>query len=417
MLRIKWEMEVTMPDRSRDAAYTAFVTDQRGPLLGVAYLMYGSRSRAYDVVSVLLAQLYNAWATTADPRRAALKNVLTVRPDRRLPAWHGADRIELVDGSASRPVLPTGVVADLAQLADDARRVVILQALVGLTEVEIAAVLGQDPARVRSWARVGVTALAARKPERASGSYLAEELAAAVAPDLVAGSESDPGDDVAHGRELRRQRLLRRGLVAVVVVLVAVLGVTQLPSLRPDPAGTDGAATAVPTPAPTPTCDTREKSCRADLARDWRLRMARVATSYVDPEGTYFSGYTYSYDRLYDSPGIWTGQGGVLGFDLFRLSEGGTDVYVQIATSPRFALRCGQQTHQTCAPQQFMDGNVFTMTNTSYADQGLEVQYSPLGNEVITVVARNTSKGPALRIGRAELVNLVLDPRLRLPPV
>lgn len=406
-----------MPNRSRDVAFAAFVADQRGPLLGVAYLMHGSRSRAYDVVSVLLAELYGSWSRTVDPRRAALRGVLTVRPDRRLPVWRGVERIELVDGSPNRPVLPTGVVADLARLGDDARRVVILQALVGLTVVEIAAVLDEDPDRVQTWVEAAKTSLVELRPERAQGSYLADELAAAAAPDLLAGSEFDPAEDMAHGRELRQQRLLRRSLVAVVLVLAVVLGVTQLPFLRPDRAAADGAATAAPTPAPTPTCDTREKSCRADLARDWRLRMARVATSYVDPGGSYFSGYTYSYDRLYDSPGVWTGQGGVLGFDLFRLAEGGTELYVQIATSSRFALRCGQQTHQRCAPIQFMDGNVFTVTNTSYATEGLEVQYCPLGNEVITVVARNTSKGPALRIGRAELVNLVQDPRLRLPPV
>ena len=66
-----------------------------------------------------------------------------------------------------------------------------------------------------------------------------------------------------------------------------------------------------------------------------------------------------------------------------------------------------------------MDGNRVTMSDTS-PKHGVEVQYSPYGDEVITVVARNTQPGPARRapelsITSGDLINLVEDQRLRLP--
>jgi hypothetical protein len=43
------------------------------------------------------------------------------------------------------------------------------------------------------------------------------------------------------------------------------------------------------------------------------------------------------------------------------------------------------------------------------------VQYSPKGDEVITVVAHNTQRGKMLDISTGDLINLVEDDRLRLP--
>jgi hypothetical protein len=45
----------------------------------------------------------------------------------------------------------------------------------------------------------------------------------------------------------------------------------------------------------------------------------------------------------------------------------------------------------------------------------MEVQYSPAGTEVITVIAHNTQRGKVLEIDRGDLIKLVQDPRLHLP--
>ena len=62
-----------------------------------------------------------------------------------------------------------------------------------------------------------------------------------------------------------------------------------------------------------------------------------------------------------------------------------------------------------------MDGNSYLLTDSTLADGGIEVQYRPNGNEVITVIARNMQRGRALQISRADLIELVQDERLRLP--
>jgi hypothetical protein len=55
------------------------------------------------------------------------------------------------------------------------------------------------------------------------------------------------------------------------------------------------------------------------------------------------------------------------------------------------------------------------LTNSSLADGGIEVQYSPRDDEVITVIARNTQPGKVLKISTGDLIKLVQDPRLQLP--
>ena len=45
----------------------------------------------------------------------------------------------------------------------------------------------------------------------------------------------------------------------------------------------------------------------------------------------------------------------------------------------------------------------------------MEVQYKPNGDQVITAIARNTSKGRVLDLSTSDLIDLVQDPRLRLP--
>jgi hypothetical protein len=143
--------------------------------------------------------------------------------------------------------------------------------------------------------------------------------------------------------------------------------------------------------------------------------MAEVVTSNLDPKRRYFSGFGYASDSRYDRASFWAGQGGALAFKMFRLDKGATEVYLHIATSQEFAVRCGATTHQQCLQVQLMDGNSYQLTNSSLADGGIEVQYSPRDDEVITVIARNTQPGKVLKISTGDLIKLVQDPRLQLP--
>jgi SAM-dependent MidA family methyltransferase len=114
-------------------------------------------------------------------------------------------------------------------------------------------------------------------------------------------------------------------------------------------------------------------------------------------------------------PSYWDGQGGALAFEMFRLDKGATEVYLQVATSRKFAVRCGATTRQQCQQVRFLDGNSFLLTETTSVRQGMEVQYSPAGEEVITVIAHNTQRGQILDIDRGDLIKLVQDARLHLP--
>ena len=67
---------------------------------------------------------------------------------------------------------------------------------------------------------------------------------------------------------------------------------------------------------------------------------------------------------------------GALAFEMFRLDKGATEVYVQVATSRKFAVRCGATTGQKCMFIRFMDGNSYLMTDSTLADGGIEVQHS-----------------------------------------
>ncbi len=143
--------------------------------------------------------------------------------------------------------------------------------------------------------------------------------------------------------------------------------------------------------------------------------MAEVATAELDPQGKYFSGFGYAYDTRYDMPSFWAGDGGALAFEMFRLDKGATEVYVQIATSRKFAVRCGATTHQKCLAFHSMDGNSYLVTNSTLADGGIEIQYWPRGDEVITVIAHNTQRGQDLDVGSGDLIRLVQDPGFTCP--
>jgi hypothetical protein len=106
-----------------------------------------------------------------------------------------------------------------------------------------------------------------------------------------------------------------------------------------------------------------------------------------------------------------------LALELYRLDDGATEVYLQIATAGRFADRCGARTGHRCQSIPSMNGNGYLVTETMYASDGIEVQFAADTDAVITVVARDVSDGRHLELSEPELVALVQDPRLRLPPI
>jgi DNA-directed RNA polymerase specialized sigma24 family protein len=396
---------------SHDEEYAAVVERERPLILATAYLMTGDPAKAERVAQLVFAQLYERWPRVLDPRLEALRAAVNAaRAPVDLP-WEVRERIELIDGP---PLAAAGepIIADLLTLRFSERAAIVLQRYAGLSSAAIAEVLEWPVENVPALLLRARAALAAGHPARSSDAVLTQELTDAI-PYAMRESHGS-ADDLAHGRRLVRRRWIQRASAALVAaVLIAVAGVLLVPT-RPPPVPLLAPSGPVATPSGQ-VCDTSEATCRAKVLFGWRSEMAAVVASYLDPRGRYFSGFGYSYDNRYDMPGFWDGQGGALAFEMFRLDKGATEIYLQIATSRKYAASCGFTTRQPCQRIRFLDGNSFLLTETTSVRQGIEVQYSPAGAEVITVIAHNTQRGQILEIDRGDLIKLVQDPRLHLP--
>lgn len=210
---------------------------------------------------------------------------------------------------------------------------------------------------------------------------------------------------------------LRNSAAIVVLISAAVLVLLAAMVLPHD---TRDASTPLPTPPPVTTsptalsasCDLSQEECRVITAERWRDRTAMILRERLDPEDRYFTGYSYSANPRYT-----TGERlNALGLQVYRLEGGGTEVYVQIAKTRADAVRCGAITHHRCVGQRFMDGNRFSMTTTPGVREGIEVQHSPAGTYVITLVARNITGGRPLELNNGDLIAVAQDPRLQPPP-
>lgn len=399
----------------RDDEFAAVVERERPLLQGIAYLLTGDAERADRLVQAVWARMYEGWAQVTRPQVEAIRALIAAEPLAvRLP-WESGPRFELVDGRPARATPVEAIVADLRRLTADQRTVLVLERYAQLPSARIAEVLGRSIDEVLVLARQARAALAAGGPQRVDDNALARELADAIPVDRRTAYGS--ADDLAHGRRLVRSRRLRRGAAALTAALLLVVGIVLL---LPDRAPAPIAAPAATTPAPAavtptgPSCTPSEAACRGRILFTWRSEMAEVVQSHLDPGGVYFSGFGYRYDGRYDSPDFWSGQEGALAFEMFRLDRGATVVYVQIATSRRTAVRCGATTAQECQTVRFMDGNQMQVSLSSTVAEGVEVQYRPNG-QVITVIARNTTRAKTFDLTSAELVELVQDPRLQLP--
>jgi DNA-directed RNA polymerase specialized sigma24 family protein len=401
---------------TRDKEYAAVVDRERPLIHATAYLLTGDQDRAERLVQLVFAQLYVRFPTAQHPRVEALQALVrATRGPVRLP-WEHRKRFELMDGLSTVPAAAP-IVADLGRLSYEQRVAIVMDGYVGLSSAQIAEILQRPVEAVLLLAQQARVALAAGHRERTSDEALAQQLDAAIPYDLLNSSEST--DDLAHGRQLIRRRW-RQGSAALVAMLLIVLAAgVFLPTRRPvQPAGSVPqvqSTSSVPISTPLANCDpATTPACRSTILFKWRSEMAEVASSYLDPSGEYFSGFGYYDTNRYDMRSFWSGHGGALGLKMFRLDKGATEVYLQVATDRKFAVRCGATTGQQCFHFRFMDGNSYLMTDSTLQREGIEVQYSPSGHEVITVIARNTQRGQILQISRGDLIKLVQDERLHL---
>ncbi|MFL6065571.1 MAG: RNA polymerase sigma factor [Friedmanniella sp.] len=406
---------------SEDQAFVAFAESSSRVLAGCALLMTGEPKGARRLAQTVLARRYPPHGTPDELLTAALRELVRPQPSLFRPPWLHEAGLELVDTDAAHP--PAPLLGELQRLLPEQRASLVFSLYAQLEPAEVAAVLGTDVSTVQQWVGQAHQLLAARRPERLQPRRLAEELRKSADGHLDEGEVSAARSDLEHGQQLRRSRRVRRASAVAAAVLVVLVGAVALlggRTVTPEAASSPPpAARSAPAPVPhvSATCDVRNGICQATVMREWRGEMSRIAASYVDPQGVYFTGYSFSYTPRYESTAFWARRGGALGLDMFRLRGGATEVYLQVASDYRTAVRCGQITGRPCQSQRFLDGNRFTLTMSTDVAQGIEVQYRPDGDQVITVVARNTTRGASLKVTRAQLIALVQDPRLRLPEI
>ena len=401
----------------RDAEYAVVVERERPLLQACAYLLTADEQRADRLVQLVLARMYERWNDVRRPRVEALHSLVRTSPHDPMLPWDSGPRVQLIDGGSPAAPVPE-IVADLQRLPPDQRAVIVLERYAELPSVQIAQVCGCTVDEVLVLARQARAALGANHPDRAHDAALAEELRAAIPLDRRTAYGG--ADDLDHGRHLVRRRWLRRGVAAAVAVVLLATGVVFLgPEEPPTPVAAPPELPAMSrSPSPVSVnCDTRDPLCQGEILRRWRAEMAVVVGSYLDPKAEYFSGFGYRYNARYDDATFWSGKGGALALEMFRLDKGATTVYLQVATSRQEAVRCGATVGRRCHRQQFLDGNFFTLTDTVNVRQGMEVQHRPTGRHVVTVIAWSTTSGQEFDIPRGALLRLVQDPRLRLPEI
>jgi DNA-directed RNA polymerase specialized sigma24 family protein len=409
---------------ARDQAFRAFCDRFAALLRRTALLLVGEPARAERLASSVLARRYPALEPPETLLVSALRELVRPQPALFRPPWAREPRLELVDGSSGARTSP--LLAELQRLPVAQRAALVLTHDGGLEPATVAAVLGLDAASVAELTRQAERTLGAVRPEWRHPGRLAEELRSAAAGPPSGDPRDTAAGDLQHGRQLARRRRTRHAAALVAAVLVVVVGAVAV--VRSGATVPQAASSPAPTSVPSATssssptrvsalCDIHNPSCQATVMRDWRGEISRVAASYLDPEGRYFTGYSFSYDPRYETPSFWKGQGGALGLEMFRIDRGATEVYVQVASDYGSAIRCGRMTGHTCESQRFMDGNRFSLSTSTQVEQGIEVQHRPDGDQVVTVVARNTTRGQVLHVTRADLIALVQDPRLRLPEI
>jgi RNA polymerase sigma-70 factor (sigma-E family) len=154
-----------------DPTVATLFREHHGELVRLAVLMVGDLPTAEDVVQDVYASLHSRWSqiTARDAvlpyvRAAVLNGCRSVLRRRRLTGRIGAaHREEPADSAESELILSEdrrAVLAALTRLPRRRREVLVLRYYLGLSEAEIAAVLGISPGTVKSTAARGLAALA-----------------------------------------------------------------------------------------------------------------------------------------------------------------------------------------------------------------------------------------------------------------
>jgi RNA polymerase sigma-70 factor (sigma-E family) len=147
--------------------------EHHGELVRLAVLMVGDLPTAEDVVQDVYASLHSRWSERAAPdaivpyvRACVLNGCRSVQRRRAIARRIGAEhRAEERSSAAaeSEAILSEDrreVLAALTRLPRRRREVLVLRYYLGLSEAEIAAVLGISPGTVKSTAARGLAALA-----------------------------------------------------------------------------------------------------------------------------------------------------------------------------------------------------------------------------------------------------------------
>jgi RNA polymerase sigma-70 factor (sigma-E family) len=160
-----------MRDRDR-VEFVDFVTERYPSLCRTAYLLTGSHHTAEDVVQSALTKAFVHWGRVqradrpeAYVRRMVVNEVASLRRRRwsREAVVEDTDRLRsavLQVGPEDGVVDRRDMAAALASLTLRQRSVLVLRYYDGLSEAEIAEVLGIRPGSVKGHARAGLSALA-----------------------------------------------------------------------------------------------------------------------------------------------------------------------------------------------------------------------------------------------------------------
>lgn len=157
---------------SRDAEFTAFLQARQAGLLRTAYLLTGDHASAEDLVQTSLAKLYLAW-DKVHSRESVDAYVRRIMINERNSLWRRAFRRREVSTAEPPPVavsdeydegLSAQVWKFVQGLPDRQRAVVVLRYYEGLSEHEIADILGISAGTVKSQASRALASLRERAP-------------------------------------------------------------------------------------------------------------------------------------------------------------------------------------------------------------------------------------------------------------
>ena len=146
------------------ADFDAFVASRYGSLVRAAYVLTGDRATAEDLVQGALLRAYPAWRREVPASPEAYVRTIMVRLAMR--EWRRTRRRDVLLTDVPEPAtleadvsLGLALQTALGALPRDARAVLVLRYLYGLSEEETAATLGCARGTVKSRASRALTAL------------------------------------------------------------------------------------------------------------------------------------------------------------------------------------------------------------------------------------------------------------------